>query len=338
MEILAEFFKVRLEYYEKRKDYLERMLGAESAKLDNMARFIVEKIEGKIKVENMKRDALVKLLAEKGYQSDPVRQWKERMAKERGAIFQENLEPDESSADAGSDFNYLLSMPIWNLTLEKKEEILKQQKQKNADLKLIKSKSVEQLWLDDLSEFKESLEKFEAKEKEEIEMFIKKSLKSQKGAGGKNLKNEYLPDPIGQKIEAKIDPQLLSKVEKDAQQKVLIKAKKEESLKGLNLVDIILAETKLTTEEEVQVKELASNLANPSKAKAAKAAATPKKVRKTCFGLLTNYDFNPGCYLRKRKKKRPLKTASRKRSRKKNPRPKRKKSQLTPTLKRASTS
>ena len=40
---------MRLEMYQKRKDYLEGMLKAESAKLTNQARFVLEKIEGKIK-------------------------------------------------------------------------------------------------------------------------------------------------------------------------------------------------------------------------------------------------------------------------------------------------
>ena len=47
-EILREFFDLRLDYYRRRKDYLEGMLAAESLKLDNQARFICEKIEGTI--------------------------------------------------------------------------------------------------------------------------------------------------------------------------------------------------------------------------------------------------------------------------------------------------
>lgn len=47
-EIMHEYFDVRLDYYERRKQYLEGMLSAESLKLDNIARFIMEKIEGKI--------------------------------------------------------------------------------------------------------------------------------------------------------------------------------------------------------------------------------------------------------------------------------------------------
>ena len=46
--ILREFYDVRLYYYEKRKSYMEGELSAESLKLSNQARFILEKIEGKL--------------------------------------------------------------------------------------------------------------------------------------------------------------------------------------------------------------------------------------------------------------------------------------------------
>ena len=48
MEILKEFYEVRLELYRKRKDWLVGQLEAEAAKLTNQARFIMEKIEGKV--------------------------------------------------------------------------------------------------------------------------------------------------------------------------------------------------------------------------------------------------------------------------------------------------
>lgn len=49
-EILREFFDLRKELYKKRKDYLEGMMAAESLKFDNIARFIMEKIEGTITI------------------------------------------------------------------------------------------------------------------------------------------------------------------------------------------------------------------------------------------------------------------------------------------------
>lgn len=48
LDIMREFYEVRLDLYQKRKAYLEGMLSAESLRLDNIARFIMEKIDGTI--------------------------------------------------------------------------------------------------------------------------------------------------------------------------------------------------------------------------------------------------------------------------------------------------
>ena len=48
LDILKEFYELRLERYAIRKAWLEGMLTAESDKLNNQARFILEKIEGHI--------------------------------------------------------------------------------------------------------------------------------------------------------------------------------------------------------------------------------------------------------------------------------------------------
>ena len=57
-QIFREFFHMRLEVYQKRKDYLEGMLSAESLRLDNIARFIMEKIDGTIVVGRYEGHAL----------------------------------------------------------------------------------------------------------------------------------------------------------------------------------------------------------------------------------------------------------------------------------------
>ncbi len=291
VDILNEFYTVRLALYGKRKEYLENMLGAECAKLDNIARFIVEKCDGKIKVENLRKNDLIKLLADRGYQSDPIKKWKEKITKERGYLHDsvggdanKNVAIDEQDEieNKNQDYNYLLSMPLWNLTMEKKEEILKQQRQKGAELKALQAKTREQLWLDDLAEFKLELEKFEEREREEMEISIKKNVsKTAKGASSSNLKAlkyEYLPSSDGERVQPKMDAQLLQKSE---QQRLAQKVKKEEN--ALNIVDIISTEaSELGDEERKQLNEIAANLANPNRVKpttgGSKAASgTPKK-------------------------------------------------------------
>ena len=49
-DILREFYDVRMDMYRRRKAHLEGMFAAESLKMDNIARFIMEKIEGTVVV------------------------------------------------------------------------------------------------------------------------------------------------------------------------------------------------------------------------------------------------------------------------------------------------
>lgn len=62
--------------YHKRKDYLEGILQAEASKLSNQARFIVEKCDGTIVIENKKRKDMIAELIRREYESDPVLAWK----------------------------------------------------------------------------------------------------------------------------------------------------------------------------------------------------------------------------------------------------------------------
>lgn len=69
-DILKEFFDLRLSYYGLRKEWLVGMLGAESTKLNNQARFILEKIQGKItigKMQPLKIWTLVKMEKKKNF-------------------------------------------------------------------------------------------------------------------------------------------------------------------------------------------------------------------------------------------------------------------------------
>lgn len=76
IQILKGFYKVRFEVYHKRKDYLEGVLQAEAAKLSNQARFILEKCDGTLVIENKKKKDMIAELVRRNYESDPVVAWK----------------------------------------------------------------------------------------------------------------------------------------------------------------------------------------------------------------------------------------------------------------------
>jgi DNA topoisomerase II len=80
-EICDEFFAVRLQMYVKRKDYLVGTLSSQYNRLDNIARFIKEKIDNTISIENKKISAVVDMLVERKYAKDPERVWREEARK-----------------------------------------------------------------------------------------------------------------------------------------------------------------------------------------------------------------------------------------------------------------
>lgn len=175
-------------------------------------------------------------------------------------------------------------MPLWNLTLEKKEEILKQQREKKAELKNLLSKSPEQLWLSDIDEFEKELERVEAQEKAEFETTAKKTSNRQEKAAkssgfnvnkflkrnsGSSVNYEYMPSVTGERVMPQIDPQLIDKSQKETLQKDLLKiGKKDADTKNLSLVDVISNETGVFDEDEMkQVNAIAEAITNPNKSR-----------------------------------------------------------------------
>ena len=73
---MQDFYDLRLEFYAKRKKHLEGILGAEALKLSNQARFIIEKCDGSLVVENKKRKQMIEELVKRNYDPDPVKKWK----------------------------------------------------------------------------------------------------------------------------------------------------------------------------------------------------------------------------------------------------------------------
>lgn len=229
-DILKEFFELRLRYYSLRKEWLIGMLGAESAKLSNQARFILEKIDGKIVIENKPKKELIQVLIQRGYESDPVKAWKESQNKEEQEQEQEEEESDkESGAATGPDFNYLLNMPLWYLTKEKKDELCKQRDKKEKELENLKCKSPSDLWKEDLAVFVEELDVVEAKQvQDEIAGHVGKPLKV-KGAKTKVKKaqlSEVMPSPHGIRVVPQITAEMKAEAEKRTKRK--IKSEKNE--------------------------------------------------------------------------------------------------------------
>jgi DNA topoisomerase-2 len=133
--ILNDYFDVRLELYQKRKDYLLAELEAQLKVISWKVKFILMIVEKKLEVNNKKKsDIEAELEKHKFMKND-------------------------------NSYNYLLSMPIYNLTNEKIEELKKQEKDKQAEFDALVEKTPEQLWTKDLEELETAYDKWvEAKE------------------------------------------------------------------------------------------------------------------------------------------------------------------------------
>ena len=247
-QILEEFYRVRLEFYDKRKTYMLGKLEAECSKLKNQARFIQEKVDGDIKLENKKKKAFMATLEERGYDSDPIKKWKI----ENGIIEEKKKTTEtgdtgdaEDDSQAGSDnesepdqyakdYDYLMDMPMRSMLIEKKEELLKKRDAKIQEFKKLEQTTIQELWSRDLDEFEAELIKVEAKEKAEQEtgMKMKSNASSKlaikgKGRSGGNAKiaEDALPSKDGNRYAPKIDFAAFAKNEEKN------KAKKEKTTK-----------------------------------------------------------------------------------------------------------
>lgn len=247
-EILREFYDLRLEFYKKRKAYLEGMLESEALKLDNIARFILEKIDGTIVIENKAKKNLIETLVRKGYDSDPVKAWKDLQGRSKNDE-EDDIDDDASdvSSSSGHDFNYILGMPLWNLTKEKKDELLKQRDNKKEELDLLKGKSDKDLWEEDLELFLKTLDEVEQVEREDESASFNKPVKIKgKAKPRKVMELETKPSPMGRRVVPRIDSTMKNKVHAAAAKKARDKIKKE----GKNLNEDVKKEEEEEEEDD----------------------------------------------------------------------------------------
>lgn len=126
-DILRYFVDFRLEYYQKRKDYLIDKYKKELTEICYKAKFIKSIITKKLVVNNTPKDTIIKWL-------------------------------DDNKFEMMNDsYNYLLSMPIWSLTKERYDDLMDKAKQKKEILDETKKLDPRQMYLDDLQELKKKV-------------------------------------------------------------------------------------------------------------------------------------------------------------------------------------
>jgi DNA topoisomerase-2 len=118
---------VRLDYYNKRKAHKLDKYEKELLFLDSRIKFILSVIDGNLKIMDCKQSDIKDYLDKNKFPK-----------------------VDEK-------YDYLIRMPIYNFTFEKKEELLKEYNEKNTQYEMYKALTIESMWLQDLDELENHL-------------------------------------------------------------------------------------------------------------------------------------------------------------------------------------
>ena len=126
-EIIDAYYEVRLKLYGTRKDYMIDALEKELVLLSNKAKYIQENLNGTIDLRKKKKEQVISMLEEKGY---------------------DKIGDDE-------EYKYLVKMPMDSVTEENVERLLKDKGNKEIELETIKNTSVYQMWKTELDGLKD---------------------------------------------------------------------------------------------------------------------------------------------------------------------------------------
>jgi DNA topoisomerase-2 len=136
-DILRFFCPRRLEYYQRRKKHLLSTYSRDLTKANNRYRFIRAVKDKKLDLHHTKAE-LNEILSTKP--------WK----------FVKILEGKK----AEPSYEYLLSMPVSSMTVEKLEKLRKEKERIESDIRELESKTERDLWREDLQVFRKEYRKF----------------------------------------------------------------------------------------------------------------------------------------------------------------------------------
>lgn len=130
LEIIRLFYDIRIRYYGLRKQSLINELEKELIFLDARIKFILDIIDNKLIISNRKKIEIEDYLKDNNY------------------------------PQMDNKYEYLVKMPIYNLSYEKKEEFLKELNTKKDILVQIKITSIEDMWISDINDFEKNYKTF----------------------------------------------------------------------------------------------------------------------------------------------------------------------------------
>ena len=125
--IIDAYYETRLKMYGTRKEYLINALEKELVTLSNKAKYIKENLDGTIDLRKKKKDEVIKMLEDKGY----------------------------DRIDNDDDYKYLVKMPMDSVTEENVEKLLRDKGNKQLELEEIQNTTINKMWFNELTNLRE---------------------------------------------------------------------------------------------------------------------------------------------------------------------------------------
>jgi len=149
-EIIKEWAETRILKYYERKMYQIKNLEKEAKVISNKMRFILDVIAGKIQIMNKKLVDIMARLVELKY--PPIDTEKNEKDKD------DEYDDEYSENKKVAHYNYLLKMPISQLTYDRKIILEKEHKELEDKLNALKDTNIEDIWMSDLVELEKAWE------------------------------------------------------------------------------------------------------------------------------------------------------------------------------------
>ena len=121
-EIIDDYYGVRLEHYDDRKEYMINEIEKCIKVLSNKSRYIKELLNDTIDLRKKKKDEIVNMLVCKNYEE----------------------------IDGDNEFKYLVKMPMDSVSEENVNKVMNELGEKTEELERIKETTIEQMWLYEL--------------------------------------------------------------------------------------------------------------------------------------------------------------------------------------------
>jgi DNA topoisomerase-2 len=138
-DILWTFYKYRLNFYEKRYNYLKKTIEIRIHMISEKLRFVLLVINDKIVVFKKKKAEIIEELIKNGFKELDESNEEE-----------DDKEHKDSNERKNGGHDYLLSMTLYKFTQEEVDALKKKLDDMKTELKILLSKTKKDLWIEDL--------------------------------------------------------------------------------------------------------------------------------------------------------------------------------------------